>query len=87
MFSAVVGLSLDGKKQIIATRVTTVGGHFIVTYRDHPGNSEIQAGDFVWSPRAMAFKVGYGKQWDGDDGLGEETALAFVTMLKMEDRL
>ena len=87
MFSAVVGLTFDGKKQVIATRITTVGAHFIITYRDHPGNSKLEADDFVWCARAMAFKKAFKEQENGDGGLDEETAWAFVTKLYWEDRL
>ena len=87
VFSAVVGSSLDGTKQIIATMISTVDGHMLITYREHPGNSEVQTGEFVWAPEAIAFKGNSGRQGDGDGGLDEGTAQAFMNMLQWKGRV
>ena len=59
VFSAVVGDSFDGT-EVIATMVTTADGRMNITYRDHADGFEIQAGNFMWSPKALAFKRGFG---------------------------
>lgn len=84
MFSHPVGTTVQGK-EVMATMTTAPDGPMNIVYHCPEDNAVVGAGDFVWGPKALAFKKSFGFQGGIDEGPDEGMAKAFMNVLEHGD--
>ena len=80
-FSYTVGTAFEGKG-VTATMKQRPNGEMKIKYVCHAYQLEMAPQDFVWSEEALAFKKSFGQQGNGEYGLSEEIALAFLNVVE-----
>ena len=84
VFSNVVGTAFD-EKAVTATMRTETNGEKKIEYLCHAYGVEMEAGDFTWSSKALAFNEASTVEHGRSDQLDEATAKAFMD--KMDDEV
>ena len=73
VFSYAVGTAFD-EKAVTATMRTETNGEKKIEYCCYAYGVDIKAGDFTWSPKALAFKEASGVEHGRSSELNEATA-------------
>ena len=82
VFSYAVGTAFD-EKAVTATMRTATNSEKKIEYCYHIYGIDVKAGDFTWSPKALAFKEASRVRYKRSSQLDEATAKAFID--KMDD--